>query len=206
MGKDMPKEAAAPLVELLKDSDRDVRGRAASALGSMGKDMPKEAAAQLAALLKDSDSLVRRRAADALGSMGKDMPKEAAAPLVALLKDSDSGVRGQAASALGSMGKSMPSETVSALAKVLEDSPLPSAELAESLARSLSAREESVKGLLLKLLDRPSTAEAWPKITPLLPSGKAAHADIAVRLKILALSADSYNEREAARKALANLR
>ncbi|MEH1861114.1 MAG: HEAT repeat domain-containing protein, partial [Nostoc sp.] len=101
------------LIAALKDSDFDVRGNAASALGKIGN---AEAVQKLIAALKDSESYVRGNAASALGKIGN---AEAVPELIAALKDSDSYVRGNAASALGKIGNA---EAVPELIAALKDS------------------------------------------------------------------------------------
>jgi len=88
-------------LRLLSDESSDVRGIAASALGSIGK-ADDRVVDKLAELLSDSD--VQMSAASALGSIGK-ADDRVVGMLVELLSDESSSVRGRAASALGMIGK-----------------------------------------------------------------------------------------------------
>jgi HEAT repeat protein len=88
------------LVESLRDSDSDVRQRAASALGKLGPTAG-AAATDLVKLLKDPEVGVRPAAA--LGRFGA--AASAASPdLVELLKDPEVDVRLAAANTLGRLG------------------------------------------------------------------------------------------------------
>ncbi|GCL46434.1 HEAT repeat domain-containing protein [Microcystis aeruginosa] len=101
------------LLKALKDSDSDVREKAAEALGKIGSET---AIPGLLKALEDSDSDVREKAAEALGKIGSET---AIAGLLKALKDSDKYVRGNASEALGKIG----SETaIAGLLKALEDS------------------------------------------------------------------------------------
>ncbi|MCC3507422.1 MULTISPECIES: HEAT repeat domain-containing protein, partial [unclassified Microcoleus] len=99
------KTAVPQLVSLLKDSDANVRSRAAYVLGNIGAEA-KTAVPQLVSLLKDSDADVRSSAADALGNIGAEA-KTAVPQLIPLLKDSDADVRRSAARALVSIALSL---------------------------------------------------------------------------------------------------
>lgn len=90
-------EAIPPLVELLSDPDRAVRGRAAGALGRCGG----KAIAPLRTLLKEADPQLRQYAVLALGSTRS---KRAVRPVVEMLNDPDAEVRRRAAVALGWIG------------------------------------------------------------------------------------------------------
>jgi HEAT repeat protein len=100
------------LLELVKDKDIDVRGRAADALSQI---RAKEAVLPLLELLKDKEGYVRGRAAYVLGQL---QAKEAVLPLLELLKDKESDVRGSAASALGQL---QAKEAVLPLLELLKD-------------------------------------------------------------------------------------
>ncbi|WP_143438014.1 HEAT repeat domain-containing protein, partial [Hydrocoleum sp. CS-953] len=72
-------DVAVPgLVKLLKDSDSDLRMRAADALGKIASETAIEA---LIPLLEDSDSDLRKRAAFALSKIGSETAIEALIPL-----------------------------------------------------------------------------------------------------------------------------
>ncbi len=90
--------AVEPLIGALGDPDVDVSQRAASALGET---RDPRAVAPLVTALSHPDKDVRRRAARALGKI-KD--RRAVEPLVATLRDLDKRVRLAAAKALGNIG------------------------------------------------------------------------------------------------------
>ena len=90
--------AIPELLDALKDSDYDVRRRAAGALVKLGD---ASAIPGLLDALKGSDSDIRRRAAEALGELGD---ASAIPGLLDALKDSDSDVRRSAAEVLGKLG------------------------------------------------------------------------------------------------------
>jgi HEAT repeat protein len=106
-------EVVIELLKALEDSDKDVRRKAAFALGNIGSET---AIPGLLKALEDSDNYVRRKAAFALGNIGS----ETAIPgLLKALEDSDEYVRSNAAFALAKIG----SETaIAGLLKALEDS------------------------------------------------------------------------------------
>lgn len=94
------KEAAIPLMGLLKDTDPQVRTHAAQALAQLGKD----AVGDVTQGLYSEDRMVRMGSALALGMMGE----KAGTALTALkgsLKDSDVRVRGHAAQAIYRISK-----------------------------------------------------------------------------------------------------
>ena len=82
------------LAASLKDTDTDVRGAAALALGRIGKDAAGGAEA-LAVALKDKDRDVRGAAALALSRIGKEA-RSAVPALRELLKDNDRQVQAYA--------------------------------------------------------------------------------------------------------------
>ncbi len=67
--RSLGKIGLSALIAALKDEDKEVRGRAANALGQIGP-AAKEAVPALIAALKDEDRLVRLHAAWALGQIG----------------------------------------------------------------------------------------------------------------------------------------
>ena len=91
-------KAVEPLIDALKDGNRDVQQAAAEALGEIGD--PK-AVEPLIEALKDGDEEIRRIAAKALGEIGD--PK-AVEPLIDALKDGNRDVQQAAAEALGEIG------------------------------------------------------------------------------------------------------
>ncbi|MEK9148574.1 MAG: HEAT repeat domain-containing protein, partial [Candidatus Desantisbacteria bacterium] len=100
------------LIGALGDKDKDVREKAADALGQIGD---KTATKPLIKALGDEDSYVRGQAACALGQIGD---KTATKPLIKALGDEDGYVRGKAAEALGMIGDK---EAVQPLIKALGD-------------------------------------------------------------------------------------
>ncbi len=78
-------EDVSALIRELKEQDRQVRKRAAYALGQIGP-AAKEAVPALIAALKDKDGSVRRNAASALGKIGP-AAKEAVPALEAAARD-----------------------------------------------------------------------------------------------------------------------
>ena len=107
--------AVPPLVEALRDPDRRVRERAASALAIMCRPAL-GAVTPLVAALQDTDAKVRRHAAMALGCIGPAGPSVAG--LVLALKDKEPPVRVTAAEALGMIGAK---EAVPALTEATRD-------------------------------------------------------------------------------------
>ena len=100
LGLIKPEKLIASLIQELDDEEKDVRSRAAEALGRIGSDQAVEPLVK--ALATDKDGSVRGRAADALGSIGSEQAIE---PLVkGLATDKDRYVRGSAAEALGRIG------------------------------------------------------------------------------------------------------
>jgi serine/threonine protein kinase/HEAT repeat protein len=93
--------AGADLVRALKDKDRDVRWRAAIALGETPASS--EVVLALVEAIEDPDDTVRWEAVKALGKLGSGA-KEAVPALAAALYDEDEIFRHHAASALAAMG------------------------------------------------------------------------------------------------------
>jgi HEAT repeat protein len=106
-----------PLVKLLSDSDEDVRGAAARALGEV---KPGSAVVpSLVGALKDRSARVRGAAANSLSRVGG--PAKAAVPaLIAALKDPDQWVRRQSAYTLGDI-RTDPDASLPALIEALKD-------------------------------------------------------------------------------------
>ena len=95
LGSSRNPKAIQPLVELLKDEDRDIREDAADSLGEYGE----EAVPHLVQALKDEDWKVQWGAAEALSVIGEP----AKTPLIQLLHDEDWKVQWGAAEALRKM-------------------------------------------------------------------------------------------------------
>ncbi|MBD2359750.1 HEAT repeat domain-containing protein [Anabaena minutissima FACHB-250] len=108
------KEAAINrLVELAKNSEKNVRFRVAEALSKIGSEAT---ITGLLEMTKDSEERVRYRAAQALGKIGV----EAAIPsLLELLKDPEERVRSSAANALGKIGSEV---EIPSLLELIKDS------------------------------------------------------------------------------------
>jgi HEAT repeat protein len=102
--------AAVAIVELLRDTDTDVRWAAVQALGSM---KAAEAVTPLTELLKDREAGVRRDAATALGRMGW-MAQPAIPALKALLQDRDADVCRAADEALQKIQAAEPKQSSNA--------------------------------------------------------------------------------------------
>jgi HEAT repeat protein len=129
------------LVKLLKDTDGEVRGSAAFALGTM---QAIEHTPELAKLLKDTDSNVRWRVVDALASMrAQDQVPE----ILNLLNDPDRDVRISVAEALATMKAK---DTASDLARLLAD---PDGRLRNTAATALAAMGPFNKNIILPLSD-----------------------------------------------------
>ncbi|MEI7856269.1 MAG: HEAT repeat domain-containing protein [Methanomicrobiales archaeon] len=90
-------DAIAPLISLLSDEDRFVRGRAAHALSMIGE----QSVPQLIATLKANDPGLRWGAVLALGKIKNPLAVE---PLILCLADEHAMVRAEAASALAAIG------------------------------------------------------------------------------------------------------
>jgi HEAT repeat protein len=95
--KTRPQAALQPLITLFYDKDSDVRGYAASALGSFGDPA---AIPLMDTALKDKDPDIRSHAAMVLYEFGTQA-LEAVPNLIVLLQDPDPEVRSEAARALG---------------------------------------------------------------------------------------------------------
>ncbi|MEG4583348.1 HEAT repeat domain-containing protein [Microcoleus sp. MON1_C5] len=91
-------DAIPRLLELVEDSDSDVRWRVADALGNIGSEV---AISRLLELVEHSDSEVRWSVADALGNIGSEV---AISRLLKLVEDSDYDVRWSGADSLGKIG------------------------------------------------------------------------------------------------------
>jgi len=94
--------AAAPVAELLRHEDPQVRSRAASVIWGMGVN-GRVAAPNLAALLSDPQGDVRVAAAMALENMGREA-RVAVPELIRALDDPEGSVRMWAVKALGRIG------------------------------------------------------------------------------------------------------
>ncbi|MBD1826018.1 HEAT repeat domain-containing protein [Microcoleus vaginatus GB1-A2] len=98
LGEARSDEAIPRLLELVEDSDSDVRWRVADALGNIGSEV---AISRLLELVEHSDSDVRWSVADALGNIGSEV---AISRLLKLVEDSDYDVRWSVADSLGKIG------------------------------------------------------------------------------------------------------
>jgi len=128
----IPKDALS-LIELLSDSDSNIRSSAASVLGYIAQKNPEpitpEVIQPLIELLADEDSGVRSNASTTLGYITKNNPEaitpEVVQVLIELLADEDSNVRSSAASALGDIAQKKPEpitpEVIQPLIELLVD-------------------------------------------------------------------------------------
>lgn len=91
--------AISDLIHGLEDKDRDVRWRAAEALGKFGGE---QAIPGLIQALEDEDRDMRWRVAEALGKLGGE---QAIPGLIQVLEDADRHVRRSEAEALGKLGQ-----------------------------------------------------------------------------------------------------
>jgi HEAT repeat protein len=144
-------DAIASILSLLKASESDVRGSAASVLGRL-RNSSAEVLSALLPLLGDPEWSVRRSAASALGQLGNSSA-EVVNGLLPLLGDPKWSVRRSAASALGQLGNSS-AEVVSAVLSLLGD---PEWSVRDSAASALvqlgNSSAEVVSGLLSLLGD-----------------------------------------------------
>ncbi|ABA23115.1 Predicted signal transduction protein containing Nacht domain [Trichormus variabilis ATCC 29413] len=144
------KAAVDRLLELLKDSESNVRSSAANALGRIGTET---AIPGLLELLKDSESNVRSSAANALGNIGT----ETAIPgLLELLKDSESNVRSSAAFALVRIGTEA---AIPGLLELLKDSES-NVRSSAAFALGIIGTEAAIPGLLELLKDSESNVRS----------------------------------------------
>jgi len=142
LGMTRSDEAIPGLLELVEDSDSDVRRSAADALGKIGGD---RAIQGLLKLVEHSDYYVRRSVAYALGNIGDD---RAIRGLLKLIEHSDYYVRWSAAGALGKIGDK---KAIPGLLKLLEDSH-PSVRRRAADALGNIGDDRAIPGLL-KLLE-----------------------------------------------------
>lgn len=150
--------AVEPLINILHDTDGNVRVYGASALGSIGDARAVEPLINL--LLNDNDWMVRKDAGYALGSIGDARAIE---PLTKALHDKDDPVIGAAIRILGSFGES----AVEPLTNALQDDYNYSYEVAEALGNIGDARaiEPLTNALQFKdELTQKYAAEALKKI------------------------------------------
>jgi HEAT repeat protein len=145
------REAAAAVLEALRDADADVRRSAAEALGGLKADTPAVVSGLLEAL-RDADADVRRSAAEALGELKAGTPAVVSGLLEAL-RDTDADVRRSAARALGELKAGTPA-VVSGLLEALCDT---DADVRRSAARALgelkAGTPAAISGLLEALRD-----------------------------------------------------
>jgi vesicle coat complex subunit len=128
-------DAIPLLVDLLRDPDRAVQGRAVTALGNCGG----AAIKALRAALTDADPAVRRLAALALGHTHHS---RAVRPLVPVLADDDPAVRRAAAVALGWLANDYAVEALQTAAQVDDSAPVREAAQAalDKIARANAQR------------------------------------------------------------------
>jgi len=166
------KEAAPELIELLKNSDRHIRGDVAFMLGGLGI---KDAIPEMIKLLNDSNKYVRRATIHGLVAMGD---KEIIPELIKALNDNDDEVRGVAANALGNLGAKEAISKLMELFNYTDDytlggaaeslGKLGSKESIPELIKLLNNEYESVRGVAVSALGTLDAKEAIPEIIKLL--------------------------------------
>jgi len=137
-GDDRRKAIADELIFQLYDTDRNVRWRAAIALGATGD---KRAVTFLRRLTHDPDAFVRTKAVAALGHL--ENPR-ALPDLAVAMEDPDHRVRRQAALALGRVGRRM---AIPALVKKGLKDPHPSVRAMAIVALGYVGRAEGLKAV-----------------------------------------------------------
>jgi HEAT repeat protein len=156
-------KAETYLIELLEDSDPDIRGRATVVLAQMRSE---QVVPHLSRLFKDSHSDVRAAAAWASAELGEAVPG-----LIELLNDPDPRVRAQAAEALGWCGIG----PVTHLIQLLRDSSA-LVRLAAASALGRLQVKEAVPDLFEMIAKGtgPGVAAAWA-LTQLVDIGNLIH-------------------------------
>ena len=183
-------EAIPGLLELVEDSDSDVRKRVADALGAIGSEV---AISGLLKLVKHSDSDVRSSVADAFGKIGS----EAAIPgLLKFLEDSNTNVRWRAADALRQIGTEA---AIPELLKLVEHS---NSDVRQSVANTLGqiGSEAAIPGLLKLAED----SDGYVRCTTAKALGNIGSKAAILGLLKLSKDSDSY-VRFSVAKALGNI-
>ncbi|KAG0041374.1 hypothetical protein BGZ83_001889, partial [Gryganskiella cystojenkinii] len=139
------------LVGSLKDSDREVRYSAASALSKRPM-LPESAMQSLIAALNDDDEYVRSSAASALGKQSS-LPESAVQSLIASLKDENQGVRRSAAAALRKQSSLPGSGIQSLIAALKDDDGYVRSSAAAALGEQSSLPESAVQSLIASFKD-----------------------------------------------------
>lgn len=145
-------DAAVPaLMEVLEDSNPNLRARSVEALGLIGV-KAKEVVPALTQALKDSDDDVRAKASEALGAFGAEA-ESAVASLTEALEDRIPVVRANAASSLGAIGP----RAIAALPVLIEKLNDRVEIVGEAIARALGRiSPEAAPSLLGALADKNS--------------------------------------------------
>lgn len=169
--------SAAPLLRSftagLKDTDADVRRKAAEGLGRIGPEWGRKCVSDLSCLLKDSDSGCRAVAAETMLKMDRSVVAPYADQLADLMDDYAAGVRWSVAEGLAGLGP----EGFKALARKLTSENMMVREVAKSHLTALGhAGYEAI--VRAQIPDAPSYLEATdsPRQTPRSPQ-KSWHPD-----------------------------
>ena len=142
LGRIKDKSATFVLLDMLKNSDEDVRMKVIESLGEIGD---KRAVNYLIPLLRDNDEFIRGRAADALRKLGD---KSAVEPLITMMKKRKEYARDDAAYALGEIGDKRATEP---LIEVLNSSTDPDWRIISALGEM---KDKRALKPLLKLLEQ----------------------------------------------------
>jgi HEAT repeat protein len=144
-------EAIPRLLELVEDSDSDVRWRVADALGKIGSEV---AISRLLKLVEHSNSDVRWSVADALGNISSEAAIEG---LLKLVEDSDYDVRWSVANSLGKIGDE---KAIPGLLKLVEDSNTSLRSRAAHILGKIGNKAAIEEGLL-KLVEHSDSDVRW---------------------------------------------
>jgi HEAT repeat protein len=147
------------LGETLKDENKDVRRRAAEALGKIGQGAEEAAPALIQSALKDKDKDVRKNAAYALGLTGpkaeKAILRSVVTALIQALKDKNEDVRRGATWALGEIGPKAEEAAPALIQSALKDkNPSVRYNAAEALGKIGQGAEKAVPVFIKALKDK----------------------------------------------------
>eukprot|EP00930_Biecheleria_cincta_P006158 TRINITY_DN107135_c0_g1_i1.p1 TRINITY_DN107135_c0_g1~~TRINITY_DN107135_c0_g1_i1.p1 ORF type:complete len:702 (+),score=112.26 TRINITY_DN107135_c0_g1_i1:11-2116(+) len=111
----------APVAELLRDGNAQVRSAAVSTMGRLGPQAGSHVAPQVAALLKDEKESTRQAAVLALVQLGPEGAGRYAFQVAELLKDQNEVIRKTATSALQQVGPEVGATVAPQVAELLKD-------------------------------------------------------------------------------------
>jgi HEAT repeat protein len=140
------------LIEALKDENKQVRWRAASALGEIGAEAS-SAVPALIVTLQDEDEYIRRIGAYALGKIGPEA-SVAVPKLIDALQDSDRNLRMVSAYALGKIGSEASSAVPTLIATLHDASAEVRLNAATALGRISAKASSAVPALITALQDK----------------------------------------------------